>query len=134
MTFVKSVVVLCVVFAGLSLSSTTRAQGVVIPIICDVRPCPRPIPRPGLPNALPVKSIELERSSRLDAESSHLLERRCVGLGRRVVLHEPGEQIEVGGGAQGVDLVPDRGLHVDLRVDSPRWRRVRLAIGAQGYD
>lgn len=35
------------------------AQGVIIPIICDVRPCrPRPIPQP-LPNALPVKSIDL---------------------------------------------------------------------------
>ncbi len=39
-----------------------NAQGVVVPIICDIRPC-RPIPRPRpipIPNALPVKSIELD--------------------------------------------------------------------------
>jgi hypothetical protein len=36
------------------------SQGIIIPIVCDTRPCrPRPIPQP-LPNALPVKSIELD--------------------------------------------------------------------------
>lgn len=40
------------------------AQGVIVPIVCDRRPCrpgqiPRPLPRP-LPNALPVKSIKLD--------------------------------------------------------------------------
>ncbi len=35
-------------------------QGVIVPIICDIRPCrPRPIPQP-LPNALPVKSIKID--------------------------------------------------------------------------
>lgn len=45
-------------FAGI----TVPAQGVVVPIICDIRPCnPRPMPRPQpLPNALPVKSIDLD--------------------------------------------------------------------------
>ncbi len=41
---------------------SVNAQGVIVPIICDVRPC-RPIPRPRpipLPNALPVKSIKLD--------------------------------------------------------------------------
>lgn len=41
---------------------SVQAQGVIVPIICDIRPCrPRPIPRPQpLPNALPVKSIQLD--------------------------------------------------------------------------
>ncbi len=44
---------------GFLFVSTASAQGVIVPIICDMRPCrPRPIPQP-LPNALPVKSIEL---------------------------------------------------------------------------
>ncbi len=38
----------------------TFAQGVVVPMVCDFRPCrPRPIPQP-LPNALPVKSIRID--------------------------------------------------------------------------
>lgn len=44
--------------AGISVN----AQGVVIPIICDVRPC-QPIPRPRpipVPNILPIKSINVE--------------------------------------------------------------------------
>ena len=43
-------------------SAPVSAQGVIVPIICDVRPCrPRPIPRPiPLPNVLPVKSIQLD--------------------------------------------------------------------------
>lgn len=60
MTLKRIVVVLGIVFAGFSSFHQARAQGVIIPIICDVRPCPRPIPRPGLPNALPVKSINLD--------------------------------------------------------------------------
>ncbi|MGD9564264.1 MAG: VIT domain-containing protein [Pyrinomonadaceae bacterium] len=52
----------CSAFTGLFLSIPTRAQGVIVPIVCDIRPCrPRPIPRPvPLPNALPVKSIQLD--------------------------------------------------------------------------
>jgi Ca-activated chloride channel homolog len=50
-----------VLFVGLSFSMPTRAQGVIIPIICDFRPCrPMPRPVPQLPNALPVKSIKLD--------------------------------------------------------------------------
>jgi Ca-activated chloride channel family protein len=54
-------VIFCSVVAAFSFSLSVHAQGVIIPIICDVRPCPRPpFPRPQpLPNALPVKSIEL---------------------------------------------------------------------------
>jgi hypothetical protein len=46
----------------LGLGAPVSAQGVIVPIICDIRPCrPRPIPRPiPLPNALPVKSIQLD--------------------------------------------------------------------------
>ncbi|HVF31099.1 MAG TPA: VIT and VWA domain-containing protein, partial [Pyrinomonadaceae bacterium] len=46
----------------LGLGAPVSAQGVIVPIICDVRPCrPRPIPRPiPLPNVLPVKSIQLD--------------------------------------------------------------------------
>jgi Ca-activated chloride channel homolog len=52
----------CLAFAGFITIAETRAQGVIVPIICDIRPChPRPIPRPiPLPNALPVKSIQLD--------------------------------------------------------------------------
>ncbi|MEO8649726.1 MAG: VIT and VWA domain-containing protein [Acidobacteriota bacterium] len=39
---------------------TARGQGVIVPIVCDLRPCrPRPVP-PPLPNVLPVKSIKLD--------------------------------------------------------------------------
>lgn len=50
------------VITGAQLAAVpVSAQGVVVPIVCDVRPCrpPRPIPRP-LPNALPVRSIKLD--------------------------------------------------------------------------
>ena len=50
------------VISGLFLDAPVSAQGVIVPIICDVRPCrPRPLPRPlPLPNVLPVKSIQLD--------------------------------------------------------------------------
>lgn len=47
-------------FAIFAAVVSINAQGVIIPIICDVRPC-RPLPRPvPLPNALPVKSINID--------------------------------------------------------------------------
>ncbi len=49
----------CVLFCA---ETPISAQGVIIPIPCDARPC-RPIPRPRpfpLPNVLAVKSIELD--------------------------------------------------------------------------
>ncbi len=52
----------CFVIVGLLNVSFAGAQGVIVPIVCDIRPC-RPIPRPRpvpVPNALPVKSIELD--------------------------------------------------------------------------
>ncbi len=53
------------VFAAISLffaAAPIFGQGVIVPIICDIRPCrPRPIPRPQpLPNVLPVKSIKID--------------------------------------------------------------------------
>lgn len=46
----------------LAANYSVNAQGVMIPIFCEVRPC-RPLPRPvPIPNALPVKSIDLDTS------------------------------------------------------------------------
>src|SRR5215212_3728654 len=45
----------------LAFTITTSAQGVIVPIICDVRPCqPRPPGPIPIPNVLPVKSIQLD--------------------------------------------------------------------------
>src|SRR5688572_17472575 len=63
MNFRKISVLLCVAFAGFLGAISVSAQGVIIPIVCDIRPCrpPRPIPRPiPLPNVLPVKSIKID--------------------------------------------------------------------------
>lgn len=53
---------LCVAAATLFSAAAATAQGIIVPIICDIRPCrPRPIPRPvPLPIVLPVKSIKLD--------------------------------------------------------------------------
>lgn len=49
-----------------------RAQGVIVPIVCDVRPC-RPLPRPlPLPNALPVKSIKLDTKISGQVATTHV--------------------------------------------------------------
>lgn len=62
MKFNRVASMLFLVLFGVFSSITANAQGVVIPIICDIRPChPRPVPRPTqLPNVLPVKSIRLD--------------------------------------------------------------------------
>ncbi len=50
----------CLLLFSFLMIVSANAQGVIVPIICDVRPC-RPIPRPvPIPNVLPVKSIELD--------------------------------------------------------------------------
>jgi Ca-activated chloride channel family protein len=47
-------------------------QGVIVPIVCDVRPCrPRPIPQP-LPNVLPVKSIKIDTKINGQVATTHL--------------------------------------------------------------
>ena len=54
---------LCFIIVGLLSVSLAQAQGVIVPIVCDIRPCrpspPRPRPIP-VPNALPVKLIKLD--------------------------------------------------------------------------
>lgn len=59
----RSIAVLFVAaFAAFFSTIQVNAQGIIVPIVCDIRPCrptPRPMPRP-LPNALPVKSINLD--------------------------------------------------------------------------
>ena len=48
------------------------AQGVIIPIVCDIRPC-RPLPRPQpLPNALPVKSINIDAKINGQVATTHV--------------------------------------------------------------
>ncbi len=61
MSFKNVISIFCITAASLFAGITVNAQGVIIPIICDFRPCPppRPLPQP-LPNALPVKSIQLD--------------------------------------------------------------------------
>ena len=50
----------CAAVAALFCALPSFGQGVIIPIVCDIRPC-RPVPRPvPLPNVLPVKSIQLD--------------------------------------------------------------------------
>jgi Ca-activated chloride channel family protein len=51
-----------------------NAQGVIVPIVCDVRPC-RPLPRPRpipVPNALPVKSIRLDTKINGQVATTHV--------------------------------------------------------------
>src|SRR5215204_1700728 len=65
--------VCALVFAIFSVLSIS-AQGVIVPIICDVRPC-RPLPRPRpvpIPNALPVKSIQIDTKINGQVATTHL--------------------------------------------------------------
>ncbi len=61
-------------FAGLFFVGQVPAQGIIVPIICDIRPCrPRPIPRPiPLPNVLPVKSIQLDTKINGQVATTHV--------------------------------------------------------------
>ena len=60
--------------AGLLSMVSVYSQGVIVPIVCDIRPCRRPpIPRPvPLPNALPVKSIELDTKIEGQVATTHV--------------------------------------------------------------
>ncbi len=66
----------CVIFAGFFFVLTASAQGVIVPIICDFRPCrPRPLPRPvPIPNALPVKSIQLDTKINGQVATTHIVQ------------------------------------------------------------
>lgn len=64
--------VLVAAFSGFVFTINVSAQGVIVPIICDARPCrPRPIPQP-LPNALPVKSIQLNTKIEGQVATTHV--------------------------------------------------------------
>ncbi|MBK8304937.1 MAG: hypothetical protein IPK98_16670 [Chloracidobacterium sp.] len=61
-----------IAFSAFLFTSNARAQGIIIPIVCDTRPCrPRPIPQP-LPNALPVKSIKLDTKINGQVATTHV--------------------------------------------------------------
>jgi Ca-activated chloride channel family protein len=67
-------IAVCALSAGFFSALSVNAQGVIIPIICDRRPClPRPIPRPvPIPNALPVKSIQIDTKINGQVATTHL--------------------------------------------------------------
>ncbi len=70
----KSASFFCLLFVCLLTAVSANAQGVIIPIPCDFRPC-RPIPRPRpipIPNALPVKSIELDTKINGQVATTHV--------------------------------------------------------------
>lgn len=74
MNFKTAASFFCLGFLILTGFVITRAQGVVVPIVCDVRPC-RPIPRPRpvpLPNALPVKSINIDTKINAQVATTHV--------------------------------------------------------------
>lgn len=64
--------ILGIVFSGIFFALSVSAQGVIVPIVCDIRPCrPRPLPQP-LPNALPVKSIHLTTKINGQVATTHV--------------------------------------------------------------
>lgn len=71
----RSIAVLFVAAIAAFFSSIqVNAQGIIVPIVCDIRPCrpvPRPMPRP-LPNALPVKSINLDTKINGQVATTHV--------------------------------------------------------------
>ncbi len=66
-----SIFIFAVIFSAFS---NVNAQGVIIPIRCDPRPCPRPpLPRPApLPNVLPVKSINIDTVIKGQVATTHV--------------------------------------------------------------
>ncbi|MEO6049978.1 MAG: VIT and VWA domain-containing protein, partial [Pyrinomonadaceae bacterium] len=72
MTFRSFAVIVGIAFSAFIFTVNTSAQGIIIPIVCDFRPCrPRPIPQP-LPNALPVKSIQLDTKINGQVATTHV--------------------------------------------------------------
>ncbi len=64
-----------IAFSGFVFSLNVPAQGVIVPIICDIRPCRPPIHRPRpipLPNALPVKSIQINTKIAGQVATTHV--------------------------------------------------------------
>lgn len=61
------------IFSNFIFALSVNAQGVIVPIICDRRPCRPPITRPApLPNALPVKSIQIDTKINGQVATTHL--------------------------------------------------------------
>ena len=72
MTFRSFAAIVGIAFSALIFNVSVSAQGIIIPIICDLRPCrPRPMPQP-LPNALPVKSIQLDTKINGQVATTHV--------------------------------------------------------------
>jgi Ca-activated chloride channel homolog len=72
MTIRSLAAVVGVAFSSLFFVATVPAQGIIIPRICDARPCrPRPIPQP-LPISLPVKSISLDTKISGQVATTHI--------------------------------------------------------------
>ncbi len=72
MRFKTIVSLFFLLFVSLGFALSAAAQGVIIPIRCDIRPCiPRPVPQP-LPNALPVKSIEINTKIEGQVATTHV--------------------------------------------------------------
>jgi Ca-activated chloride channel family protein len=68
----RTAIVLCAAFSAAFAAAPVIGQGVIVPIICDIRPCrPRPIPQP-LPNVLPVKSIKIDTKINGQVATTHL--------------------------------------------------------------
>src|SRR5215510_11873698 len=69
----KNVLVfLCLAITGLFSALSVNGQGVIVPIVCDIRPC-RPVPRPvPLPNVLPIKSISLDTKISGQVATTHV--------------------------------------------------------------
>ena len=68
-------IAICIAVAALFSALSVNAQGVIVPIICERRPCvPRPpVPRPvPIPNALPVKSISIDTKINGQVATTHL--------------------------------------------------------------
>jgi len=74
MNFKGFAILALTVFSSLVLAAPIAAQGVIVPIICDVRPCrARPMPRPApVPNVLPVKSIQLDTKINGQVATTHV--------------------------------------------------------------
>jgi Ca-activated chloride channel homolog len=65
--------VLFIAILSLFGAMSAAAQGVIVPIVCEVRPCRPPQPRPiPLPNVLPVKSIKLDTKINGQVATTHV--------------------------------------------------------------
>lgn len=72
MRFKTIVSLFFLLFTSLFFAVAAHAQGVIVPIVCNVRPCipvPRPVP---FPNALPVKSIQINTTINGQIATTHL--------------------------------------------------------------